>query len=284
MIQTKGKSNQLWMAFVALHLRHYPTANVRNSQKEPIFLYVNGVRTAVQGMLSDHASGPDELVTVELRSTAEGVAHITLMDGHYLSINAPMVNITHHLRDRESFMRIIKGDATPDPEAPMETSLCLIDLFKAEKMPQCGRSMILVDSGASETVGTPQAITDLCEAAAAKGFKTYIHQGKAKPRFRLADGTAREAYSCMAIETPYGKLTAYCLEGEDVPILMSVNTLRALKASIDFETDEMVFTLPVAGKPKRVNRKLHRTPKGHLMFDIMDTNDVTFIDPKDQED
>jgi hypothetical protein len=67
------------------------------------------------------------------------------------------------------------------------------------------------------------------------------------------------------------------MEAQDVPILMSIKALRALDATINFTTDEMSFTAHgsnATGNPRRVVRKLQRTPKGHLMFDILQDDDL----------
>lgn len=90
----------------------------------------------------------------------------------------------------------------------------------------------------------------------------------------MANGAIANTYSQVLIDTPLGTFSAYSMEAQDVPILMSIKALRAL-ATINFTTDEISFTAHgVNPTGKKVVRKLQRTSKGHLMFDILQDDDL----------
>ena len=55
---------------------------------------------------------------------------------------------------------------------------------------------------------------------------------------------------------------------------MSVKALRALKAELNCRDNTMTFTSvdPVDGTPRRYVKTLGTTPKGHLLFDVLDNS------------
>ena len=121
----------------------------------------------------------------------------------------------------------------------LEHGFSLLDVFTTVEI---NDALILVDSGASETVGSPEALTALANKAFERhNSKVKVLKKDNGPRFRMANGQVSQTYSQLFLETPMGTFSAYCMEGTDVPILMSIKALRALDAVINFTTDEMSF-------------------------------------------
>jgi hypothetical protein len=162
----------------------------------------------------------------------------------------------------------------PKSEPTGETAMSFIEVFNVDIQD----GLILVDSGASETVGSPEALDTLAVRAFEKfpgKTKVKINKQPNGPRFKMANGAIANTYSQVLIDTPLGTFSAYSMEAPDVPILMSIKALRALEATINFTTDEMSFTAHGANPiGKKVMRKLQRTSKGHLMFDILQDDDL----------
>jgi len=152
-------------------------------------------------------------------------------------------------------------------------SLALLDVFSLQEESEQG--LVLIDSGATESVGPPEALNALCRKAQEKyGTVPRIKQ-LAGPDFRLANGQIASTYSKIEVDTPLGTFAAYCMEGEHVPILMSIKALRALGATIDFAKDEMTFHLVRSnGTKQQFKRKLNKSPKVHLMFNLLDDSDL----------
>ena len=184
------------------------------------------------------------------------------------------IDVTHLAGDRAAMLQLLRGDAA-DEESPKDL-FSLLDVFSSTEIQE---GLILVDSGASETVGSPEALTALVN----KAFKKHNSQVQVLrrpngPKFRMANGAISETYSQLFLETPMGTFSAYCMEGTEVPILMSIKALRALDAVIDFQSDEMSFniTKPNGQRSKRIVRKLTKSPKGHLLFDILDETGIDY--------
>ena len=136
-------------------------------------------------------------------------------------------------------------------------------------------TLLVIDTGATDSVGSPDSITALCQRACAQHPNTTIRvdtlSAKAT-RFRLANGTITSAYSLVSLDTPLGSFNVYCMEACDVPVLMSIKSLRNLCASIYVSTNEMTYTITRNGHAVQQTRQLKTTPKGHLLFDILDDN------------
>jgi hypothetical protein len=171
--------------------------------------------------------------------------------------------LTNHLRNM-----------IPNSGPTGEMAMSFIEVFNVDMQD----GLILVDSGASETVGSPEALDTLAVRAFEKfpgKTKVKINKKPNGPRFKMANGAIANTYSQVLIDTPLGTFSAYSMEAQDVPILMSIKALRALEATINFTTDEMSFTAHGANPTgKKVVRKLQRTSKGHLTFDILQDDDL----------
>jgi hypothetical protein len=178
-----------------------------------------------------------------------------------------VTDITHLAGNKEAMLQALKGETTSNDPKDLFT---VLDVFSSEEIQE---GLILVDSGTSETVGSPEALTALVNKAFTRhNSKVRVLKRSDGPRFRMANGAITKTYSQLFLETPMGTFSAYCMEGTDVPILMSIKALRALDAVIDFSSDEMSFALtkPNGQKSKRITRKLTKSPKGHLLFDLLD--------------
>ena len=135
-----------------------------------------------------------------------------------------------------------------------------------------------MDSGASDSVGSPESLEALVTELRKKFPETRVKIDKAaaqNTRFRLADGSLTAAYSQSLIETLHGWFSCYCIEssagGKPASLLMSIKSLRSLKAMIDFDTDQIFYEARnVGGEAFKIERVLGRTSGGHLLFNIAD--------------
>ena len=127
--------------------------------------------------------------------------------------------------------------------------------------------LALVDSGASETVGSPESIDALVNhLGKVMGRKPAVTIDASKrQKFRVANGETIEARSLVGVETPVGILQIHCLStSHPTPLLLSVAALQKLKAAIDFEHGVMMINLN--GKAKEV--RLKKGEKGHYYVDF----------------
>jgi hypothetical protein len=106
---------------------------------------------------------------------------------------------------------------------------------------------LVIDTGASDTVGSPEAVEGLAEAIKLvyPESKVVVNQQEGKRvKFRMADGRVKPALSRVYIGTPLGQLAIYVIEAVGVPILLSIAALRSLKAAICFTTNTMMYRTP----------------------------------------
>ncbi len=124
---------------------------------------------------------------------------------------------------------------------------------------------VIVDSGATETVGSPEAIDALITKVRTRNPSARVTTDPAaRPQFRFGNGSTGRAYSRVGVHVPWGVFRIFAVEAPGVPILLSVRTLRDLKANIDFCKDTMQFCL----KGQTLSSPLERSEKGHLLLDI----------------
>ena len=144
-------------------------------------------------------------------------------------------------------------------------SAAMLDLFSAESIKD-SLHLALVDSGASETVGSPEAIDALLHHLRSNWkdpIRVTVRTDK-KQRFRVANGEVIKALSVVEIETPLGDLSVHCIatcNTSPTPILLSISALRTLGSAIDFRTR----TIAIAGKEVT----LHKNTRGHLLLDFV---------------
>ena len=134
---------------------------------------------------------------------------------------------------------------------------------------------LVIDTGASDTVGSPEAVEGLAEAIKLvyPESKVVVNQQEGKRvKFRMADGRVKPALSRVYIGTPLGQLAIYVIEAVGVLILLSIAALRSLKAAICFTTNTMMYRTPGKdGNEIKRTIKLAQTERGHLLFDLADT-------------
>ncbi|CAE6950806.1 RE1 [Symbiodinium sp. CCMP2592] len=144
------------------------------------------------------------------------------------------------------------------------------DAFASGAIEPHPRGHAVVDSGATETVGSLPAIEDLLQ------FRFELH-GNADQfrisdvpsrRFRFGNGATGFSLSHLLIPQDLGdvqvELGIYSLDVQNVPILLGIKSLRSLKTVIDFDKDVAVFASlnPYVGIP------LRRGASGHVLINL----------------
>eukprot|EP00439_Symbiodinium_sp_Y106_P064057 s2932_g10.t1 len=109
------------------------------------------------------------------------------------------------------------------------------------------RGYAVVDGGATQTIGSVAAL----EAALQQNRQKHGSSGlkglssEEPPTFSFGNSTENKCLSTAQIRVQAngnsGEFRVHTLEGGEAPILLSIQTLRALKAVIDFEADVAVF-------------------------------------------
>ena len=129
--------------------------------------------------------------------------------------------------------------------------------------------LAVVDSGATETVGSLPAIEDLLQCRFELNGKADQFRISDVParRFRFGNGAMGFSLSHLLIPQELGdvqvELGIYSLDVQNVPILLGIRSL-ALKTVIDFEKNVAVFASlnPYVGIP------LRRSASGHVLIDL----------------
>ncbi|CAE7230659.1 RE1 [Symbiodinium necroappetens] len=132
------------------------------------------------------------------------------------------------------------------------------------------RGHAVVDSGATETVGSLPAIEDLMQFRFELHGRPDVFKISDVPprRFRFGNGALGFSLSHMLIPQELGDvqvdLGIYSLDVQNVPILLGIRTLRSLKTVIDFQKDVAVFAAlnPYVGIP------LRRSASGHILVNL----------------
>ena len=128
----------------------------------------------------------------------------------------------------------------------------------------------VIDSGATETVGSLPALEFLTQARYEMHQLQESVEVAAVPakRFKFGNGTRDTSSSCVLIPQRLGntslKLQIYTLDCEGVPILVGMKSLRRLRAVIDFSKCLAIFVAvdPALAVP------LRRSQTGHLLLDL----------------
>ena len=126
---------------------------------------------------------------------------------------------------------------------------------------------VLVDTGATETVGTVEAVEALLKLL---NNPEVIHQPTTQT-FRLANGSLVPALSKVLIQTPLGRLQIFVIEhdnqeGPAPPILLGTRSLEALDADMSCSKQTISFS----GVRGRYQRMLTKNSRGHVLLDIGD--------------
>ena len=130
----------------------------------------------------------------------------------------------------------------------------------------------IVDGGATRTIGSTHAL----EAIAMENYRKHQDGGilevdcKNTPKFGFGNSSVDTCVSTakmkiMADSKP-GVLQVHALDRGQGPVLLSISTLRALKAVIDFESDLIVFR---ALDDKKAIQAL-RSQAGHQLLPLTD--------------
>ena len=130
---------------------------------------------------------------------------------------------------------------------------------------------VIVDSGATETIGSPEAMDCLLARVLATNPNAQITVDPTQqPRFRFGNGTVSQAYSRVGIEVPFGTFWCYVVEGPGVPILLSVRALRDLRATLNFEDNSITVKM----KGQSMRKKLECSSRGHMLLDLTEPADT----------
>ena len=132
------------------------------------------------------------------------------------------------------------------------------------------QGMAVIDGGATQTIGSVKAL----EAVLAKNRQKYGTSGlkgvsvDEPPTFSFGNSTENRCLSTAQLHVQAnggaGELRVHTLECGESPILLSIQTLRSLKAIIDFESDVVVFR---ALDPHRLVH-LTRGSSGHQLLSL----------------
>ena len=136
---------------------------------------------------------------------------------------------------------------------------------------------VMIDSGASETVCSPESLARLCKGLKdATGVTPVTQVVRSNQQFRLADGSVRPACSEVLVATPLGNMRIFVLPRTTAdkagapsnggPILLGARALKALSAILHYPSGVMEFKTG-EGQYKRT---LRQTARGHLMLDVSD--------------
>ena len=130
--------------------------------------------------------------------------------------------------------------------------------------------LAVVDSGASDTVGSPEALmaimTKLRQLDPEAVVTVDVQAGR-QVRFRMADGRLTSAHSLITMKSRNGQFTAYCIEAEDTPVLLSIKAMREMKAAVCFRTGTICYS-DSAGNPRQ--QVMQQSQRGHLLFDVVE--------------
>eukprot|EP00439_Symbiodinium_sp_Y106_P065407 s2228_g10.t1 len=132
------------------------------------------------------------------------------------------------------------------------------------------RGYAVVDGGATQTIGSVAALEAVLQQNRQKHGSSGLQglSSEEPPTFSFGNSTENKCLSTAQIRVRAngnpGELRVHTLEGGEAPILLSIQTLRALKAVIDFEADVAVFR---ALDPRRLVH-FERGSSGHQLLSL----------------
>ena len=131
----------------------------------------------------------------------------------------------------------------------------------------------IIDGGATSSVGSVSAMDQIVRLNAERNSPSEIEIVKEdRPNFRFGNNGCTQCMSTALLDVKLGdslgkmKIHVHNIEGQ--PVLMSIASLRARGAVIDFDRDEAIFKKI---DPCRVI-SLERAPSGHQLFPL--TEDI----------
>ena len=130
------------------------------------------------------------------------------------------------------------------------------------------RGMGVIDCGATETIGSLQALQDVFEERVKiHGPQKLAVHPEIRTNFRFGNGASQYAESLVDLEQTIdghaATLSVHSLDAEGVPILISIKDLKALGAVIDFQSRLSCL----AACSSKVFR-LKEATSGHLLLDL----------------
>ncbi|CAE7909697.1 hypothetical protein AK812_SmicGene10805 [Symbiodinium microadriaticum] len=132
--------------------------------------------------------------------------------------------------------------------------------------------MAVLDSGATKTIGSVTAIEALMQRNKMKTGRDGIMSldPDNKPVFSFGNSSVEKCISTAQVRLRAGgnegRLKVHSLDSGHGPILLSIETLRSLKAVLDFEADLVVFR----GLDARKAIPLSRSTTGHQLISLTD--------------
>eukprot|EP00439_Symbiodinium_sp_Y106_P069628 s526_g12.t1 len=130
----------------------------------------------------------------------------------------------------------------------------------------------VVDGGATRTLGSVEAIQRVMDLNNVKHGNNRILSVNPEDRPTFGFGNATEDQCASTVELGItagrrsGRITIHALDRGETPILLSVSTLRSLKAVIDFEQDLVCFRAIDTQKVL----KMERSSTGHQLISLTD--------------
>ena len=128
----------------------------------------------------------------------------------------------------------------------------------------------VVDGGATRTLGSMVAVQNVLDRNAEETGHTKLLKvdTERKPIFSFGNSSENQCMSTIELGVQAGakegKLTVHTLDAGSGPILLSVSSLRALGAIVDFSSDLMVFTNL---DPRRIVQA-RRSQSGHQLLPL----------------
>jgi hypothetical protein len=249
---------------------HFESCSLAPGQK--LGLQLNGKRIspldldATLRTLNINASRLQRLTIVAESSTSASKT------AHYI---APAVQITPEVLKGQTAPAAASVDESSSSEEYESSSSETKDAaFSCEVYGvEVTSTKVVIDTGATDSVGSPEALSALCNRAREQNPNVSIgvcRNSAQTTRFRLADGRITSAYSVVKITTALGVFQCYCMEAQGVPILLSIRSLRQLGATINFATNEMSYDITRDGVQVRMCKELEVSPKDHLLFDVLE--------------
>ena len=134
----------------------------------------------------------------------------------------------------------------------------------------------IIDGGATSSVGSVSAMDQIVKLNAARNPTSEVNIIKEdRPHFRFGNNGRTQCMSTAELDVKmgdsFGKMKIHVHDIDGQPVLMSIASLRALGAVIDFESDEAIFKKI---DPCRVI-PLERAPSGHQLFPL--TEDILSV-------
>ena len=163
------------------------------------------------------------------------------------------------------FMHVMDGNPADDASLgglPVEAAMSVAG--------QLHPGYAVIDSGATETVGSLEAIEAVVSMRRSRyGMENVRVFPEAKRSFRFGNAQQETATSYVEVpQTLAGRpvsLGVFALDVPRIPILLSIRTLRKLGAEINFQRRTIVFQAVDPG----VTVGLQESASGHLLLDLV---------------